>query len=83
MLNVCFLLEYCQLSKDDVLRELKFLPLDGILGVSPDDNSTVQYGLTGLGDVLENGTTVEGHCYVWYVFVFVMVFSCPLLYLFD
>ncbi|XP_005107625.1 SCO-spondin [Aplysia californica] len=57
-------MRFCQLTKDEVLRELSFLPLNGVLGVSPDDNEEVNYGLTGPGDTLEEGTKVQGNCYV-------------------
>lgn len=40
---------------------------DGVLGVTEDDLEVVhyQYGVTGLGDILEEGTVVKGSCYEW------------------
>jgi len=56
--------KYCQLTQAEVLQQLKYLPNNGILGVSADDNMDVNYGLDmAEGDVLEEGTIVKGHCY--------------------
>ena len=41
-------------------------PLNGVLGKAVDDNMVVYYGLDmEEGDILEEGTQVVGHCYVW------------------
>lgn len=56
--------KYCQLTQAEVLEQLSYLPLNGILGISRDDNGDVNYGLDmAQGDVLEEGTVVKGHCY--------------------
>ena len=40
--------------------------MNGVLGISADDNGDVNYGLDmAQGDVLEEGTIVKGHCYEW------------------
>ena len=45
--------------------------MNGVLGISADDNGDVNYGLDmAQGDVLEEGTIVQGHCYVWLVVIF-------------
>ena len=60
--------EYCQLTYQDVLRELRYQPLDQVLGTSADDNLEVYYGINMTdGDILEEGVKVFGHCYVWLV----------------
>jgi len=56
--------KYCQLTQEEVLNQLKYLPLNGVLGRSADDGQDVNYGLDmAAGDVLEEGTIVKGHCY--------------------
>merc|ERR1719305_307308 len=56
--------KYCQLTQDEVLRQLKYLPINGVLGSNIDDGQEVNYGLDmAEGDVLEEGTIVKGHCY--------------------
>jgi len=56
--------KYCQLTQEEVLSKLKYLPLNGVLGLSKDDGEEVNYGLDmAEGDVLEEGTIVKGHCY--------------------
>jgi len=57
--------KYCQLTYQDVLRELRYQPLDQVLGTSADDNLEVYYGINMTdGDILEEGVKVFGHCYV-------------------
>ena len=58
--------EVCRLSQSMVLRELQYLPINGVLGIASDDKTVVYYGLDEqMGDVLEEGVTVSGHCYIW------------------
>jgi len=64
-LSVCLPeFKYCQLTQAEVLTKLSYLPMNGVLGISADDNGDVNYGLDmAQGDVLEEGTIVKGHCY--------------------
>ena len=69
---------YCQLTQEVVYRELQQYPLNGVLGVS-DDGTTVYYGLDQqMGDILEEGTMVQGHCYKWLVALLTFCFILKL-----
>ena len=43
-----------------IAEEVGFIPKDGVVGVSMDDNDTVS-----VGDFMESGTKVAGNCYIW------------------
>jgi len=55
---------YCQLTRAVVKAQLGLHPINGILGLS-DDGTQVFYGTLEeqMGDMLEEGTVVKGHCY--------------------
>jgi len=55
---------YCQLTPDEVVKQLKMHPIAGELGLT-EDGVKVFYGNLDdqMGDMLEEGTVVYGHCY--------------------
>jgi len=52
-------IRYCNLSAAMIAEEVGFIPKDGVVGVSMDDNDTVS-----VGDFMESGTKVAGNCYI-------------------
>jgi len=62
--TLCMTPKVCRLSQAMVLKELQYLPINGVLGIASDDKTVVYYGLDEqMGDVLEEGVVVSGHCY--------------------